>query len=84
LCMKRIVHLLRPAYRSLCTGGSLHRLIPLRLHPRLVTFNSGSNTFHRLLLGRMVIGTYDQDRHKWRIRRPFRILVNESSLLNPG
>ena len=83
LCMTRIVNLLRPVYRSLCSGGILNRLIPVRLSPRLVTFNSGSNFSHKLLLDRRVIGTYDQGLRQWQISRPYRVLVNESCLPAP-
>jgi len=83
LLLHHAVKFLGPVYRSLCTGGRLQRLIPVRLSPRLVTFNSGSNTSHRLLLGRMAIGTYDRDLDQWQIRRPYRILVDESSLPAP-
>ena len=83
LSMARIVNLLRPVYRSLCSGGILNRLIPVRLSPRLVTFTSGSNTSHKLLLGRKVVGTYDPIQEQWQIRHPYRVLVNKSFLLPP-
>ena len=74
---------LSPAYRSLCTRGFLHWLIPVRFTPQVATFRSDANASHKLLLGRQVIGSYDETLLKWQIRRPYRILIDESSLPRP-
>lgn len=89
LCrMRRIIFTifispLAPVYRSFCTGGILHWLIPFRLQPHVVFFKTGSNCSYKLLLGKLVIGTYDEVLSKWQIKRPYRLFINESSLPAP-
>lgn len=78
-----IARLLGPAYRSLCSDGFLHWIIPYRFIPRVVTFHSDSDSSHQLLLGKRIIGFYDCTLLQWQIRRPFRVLVDESSLPTP-
>jgi len=78
-----IVKLLGPVYRWFCTGGILCRLIPVSLTTQVLKFQSDSIVSHRLLLGKRVIGTYDKSSLQWRIRRPYRVLVDESSLPTP-
>jgi hypothetical protein len=78
-----ITKLLRPIYRSLCTDGILHWLIPLRLTPQVATYRSGSDDSHKLLLGKRVIGSYDEARLQWQIKRPYRLVVDENSLPVP-
>jgi hypothetical protein len=77
------VKLMGPIYRSFCTGGFFSWLIPVRLKPQVATFQSDSNLSHKLLLGRRIIGSYDKSLLQWQIRRPYRLLVDESSLPNP-
>lgn len=77
------VKLLSPVYRSLCTSGLLHWLIPVRFTPQVATFQSDANASHKLLLGRQVIGSYDEVLLKWQIKRPYRMLIDESSLPTP-
>ncbi|MDX1776134.1 MAG: S26 family signal peptidase [Desulfobulbales bacterium] len=83
LALHVIIFFLRPVYRSFCPGGLWGRLNPVRLSPRGVTFQSGTHVSHKLLLGRKVIGFYDDNHLRWRIKRPYRILVDESSLPVP-
>jgi len=78
-----MVKLLRPAYRSFCTDGILHWLIPVRLTPQVATFRSDANASHKLLLRRRIIGSYDEAFLRWRIRRPYRLFVDEKSLPKP-
>jgi len=78
-----LVRFLGPVYRSLSTGGYLHWLIPVRLTPQVATFQSDTNASHKLLLGRRIIGSYDESLLQWQIRRPFRLFVNEASLPKP-
>jgi signal peptidase I len=82
-CLVPVVDLLGPIYRLICTKLTLQRFIPARLKPRIVIFNSGSNSTHKLLLGRKVIGTYDPILSQWQIGRPYRLLVNASTLMIP-
>lgn len=77
------VKLLRPVYRSLCTAGLFGWLIPIKLTPQVATFRSGKNDFHKLLLGKRIIGSYDKSLLQWQIKRPYRLFVDESSLPKP-
>jgi signal peptidase len=78
-----MIKLLRPAYRSLSTGGTLNRLVPVRLTPQVVTYRTGPHDSHKLLLGKQIIGTYDETLLKWQIRRPYRLFVDENYLPSP-
>jgi signal peptidase len=78
-----IFQFFKPAYKSLCTGGILHWLIPVRLTPQVATFQSGTNDVHKLLLGKRIIGSYNETLLQWQIRRPYRLFVDESSLPKP-
>ena len=80
LALFQVLRFLRPVYRSFCTGGILHWLIPVRLKPQVATFQSNAYACHRLLLGKRIIGSYDDSLHRWQIRRPYRLFVDESSL----
>ena len=77
------VKLFSPVYRALCTGGILHWLIPVRLTPQVATFRSGTNNSHKLLLGKRIIGSYDESLLQWQIKRPYRPLIDETSLPTP-
>jgi signal peptidase len=81
---KLAVKLLRPVYRAFCPGGILRWLIPVQFTPHVVTFQSDVNASYRLLLGKRIIGTYDNSILQWQIRRPYRLFVDESSLPTPG
>ena len=83
LALNQAVKFWGPVYRSLCTGGLLHWLIPVRLSPQVATFRSDTHGFHKLLLGNRIIGSYDDNHLQWQIKRPYRILVDESSLPKP-
>jgi hypothetical protein len=80
------VPLLSLPYRALARSRLLPaltaRLLPASLRPRVVLFRAGDRRWLRLLLGRRAIGRYDPHRARWRIRRPFRVLVDERQL--PG
>jgi signal peptidase len=77
------VKLLGPVYRSFCTGGILNWLNPVRLTPRVATFQSDANESHKLLLGKRIIGSYDESLLQWQIKRPYRLFVDEASLPTP-
>ena len=78
-----LVKLLGPIYRALSTGGLLHWLLPFRMQPQVASFKTGKNISHKLLLGKIVIGSYDDNRLQWQIRRPYRLFVDEASLPTP-
>ncbi len=77
------IKFLRPVYLSLCSGGPFHRLIPVRIQPRVASFKSDTNACHKLLLGNRIIGCFDELHLQWRIKRPYRIFIDESTLSTP-
>jgi hypothetical protein len=70
----------RALARSRLLPALMARLLPAPLRPRVVLFRAGDRRWLRLLLGRHAIGRYDPHRARWRIRRPFRVLVDERQL----
>ncbi len=77
---RTLSRLLHPLYYALASSGLLRRLIPARLRPRVVSFAVNGRKQLRLLAGRRVVGRYDPQRQEWQIRRPYRILVDETAL----
>ncbi|MBU0493861.1 MAG: S26 family signal peptidase, partial [Chloroflexi bacterium] len=75
-----VSRLLHSAYRALADIGLFRRLLPTGLRPRVFAFQARNQTFLKLLMGRRVVGQYDTRENEWRIRRPFRLLVDEASL----
>jgi hypothetical protein len=75
-----VSYLLHSLYHALAHRGSLIALLPIGLRPRIVVFqNKGTNRPY-LLLGRRIIGRYDDRRQEWQINRPFRLIVNDKKL----
>ncbi|MCX5824440.1 MAG: hypothetical protein NTY86_13280 [Deltaproteobacteria bacterium] len=74
--------LLHPLYQVLSRGGLIARLLPAPFRPRVVVFRARGRDKFQLLLGQRIIGRYDDDRHQWQIRRPFRLFVDGRAL--PG
>ena len=72
--------LLHPAYRALSRSGWLVRLLPAPARPRVVGFFARGRDRSLLLLGPHVVGRYDDGAGRWRIRRPFRLFVDERML----
>jgi len=60
--------------------GFFGRLLPSSLRPRLVRFDARSRVFLKLLMGRRTVGQYDDRCKEWRIRRPFRLFVDEQAI----
>jgi len=63
--------------------GPFDRLLPRSLRPRLVRFDARYRVFLKLLSGSRTVGQFDDRREEWRIRRPFRLFVDERSLPRP-
>ncbi|MBN1425951.1 SynChlorMet cassette protein ScmC [Candidatus Fermentibacteria bacterium] len=72
--------LLYPLYHALSRGGLIAWLVPDRFRPRVVVFHAQGRDQFQLLLGRRVIGRYDDYRHRWQIQRPFHVLVGGRAL----
>jgi signal peptidase I len=70
-------------YRVLAGLGPFDRLLPWSLRPRLLRFDARCRVFVKLLMGRRTVGQYDDRRGEWRIRRPFRLFVDEKTLPSP-
>jgi len=76
---RNILQLLKPIYYYLVRHGTVRRLLPFRLKPRIIIPKNG---YPRLLLGRRIVGKYDARLCQWYIQHPFRLFVDESLL--PG
>ncbi|MBP1731106.1 MAG: hypothetical protein H6Q55_1535 [Deltaproteobacteria bacterium] len=84
-CWQRILDravagLLRPPYRALSRRGNIAHLLPLRFRPRVVVFHAQGQDQFRLLMGKQVVGQYDDRKRQWQIQRPFRLFVDERVL----
>jgi len=71
---------LRPAYHALSRSGVVAGLLPRWLRPLVAATPSGEGERPVLLWGGRVVGRYQPDTGRWWIRRPFRLLVDESRL----
>jgi hypothetical protein len=83
-CNRAASALLRPVYRGLARSEIVRRLAPPFLRPRLIVFRAGEGSRLRLLLGRRIVGQYEAGGGRWRIRRPFRLFVDERALPGGG
>ena len=79
-----ISRFLRGAYYTLARVGPQRRLLPSNLRPRVFVFQARQNPFFKLMMGGRVVGQYDGKLRQWRIRRPFRLFVDEAALPAPG
>jgi len=71
---------LHPLYHRLAASGVIYRLAPAWARPRLVVFTAGDERRALLLLRRRIVGQYDLAKRRWRIRRPFRLLIDPQFL----
>jgi len=65
--------LLHPFYRALSRRGLFARMLPMRLRPRVVAFHARGRDQVQLLLGKRIIGRYDDKRRQWQIQRPYQL-----------
>ena len=79
---RRLSPLLHPFYQALSRWQLIARLLPASFRPRAVIFHVRGKDQLQLLLGRRIIGRYDDQRHQWQIQRPFQLLVDARGL--PG
>ena len=81
---QRVSGLLNPAYEWSARRGMFRRLLPAQMTPRVISFARPEGIELQLLMGRWLIGRRLPGRSRWYIRRPFRLFVDENSLLeNP-
>ena len=79
--VSRVLH---APYAILGRSGVVRRIVPARLQPRVVAFsNSEAPARWRLMSGDRLIGEYAPAWNRWQIRRPFRLLVDETTLPVP-
>jgi signal peptidase len=82
---KRTSPLMHPLYSGLARSRFLSRWPRHWIKTRVVSFHRPGGTELQLLLGRHVIGRCLRGETRWRIRRPFRVLVDETRLpVNPS
>ena len=72
--------LLHPLYQALFHSGFIARLVPTSFRPRVVVFHTQGRDQFQLLLGKRLIGRYDDQRQQWQIQRPFQLLVEKRAL----
>jgi hypothetical protein len=72
--------LLHPLYQALSHWGLIARVLPASFRPRVVIFRARGREQFQLLLGKRIIGRYDDQRHRWQIQRPFRLFVDDRAL----
>jgi signal peptidase I len=75
--VNRILHI---PYHALSGAGGIPRWLPPGLRPRKVLFQAGDRRIWRMMWGRHVVGQYEEGRGGWRIRRPFRLLIDPREL----
>ncbi len=71
---------LHPLYQALSRRGWVARWLPPAFRPRVVVFHVRGQDQCQLLLGRRVIGRYEELAQQWRIQRPFHLLVDGKAL----
>jgi signal peptidase len=79
--VSRVLH---PLYHALSHRGRIARLLPAPARPRVVVFHGEDQDQVRVVWGQLVIGRYDTQNHRWQIRRPFRVFVDERALPQPS
>jgi hypothetical protein len=79
---RAISPMLHPFYRALETSGVVRRLLPPKVRPQAVSFETAARPRWRLMFGRREVGRYDHGTGRWLICRPYRLLVDERTL--PG
>lgn len=71
---------LRPIYNAVAERGLLLKLVPSSFAPRVMRYRPNGHVRLRLQLHGRLIGEYDPRAGGWRIRRPFRLLIDKDTL----
>jgi SynChlorMet cassette protein ScmC len=74
--------LLHPLYLALSHWGMIARILPAQFRPRVVVFQARGRDQFQLLLGKRIIGHYEDLKQQWQIKRPFQLFVDGRAL--PG
>lgn len=77
----RVSALLRPAYRWLSRTEIFRLWLPSFMKHRVIAVKRPFGTEFQLLMGKRLIGRCPSYNGKWQIRRPFRLFIDETSLL---
>ena len=75
-----LAYLLRPAYHWVVKNGVLREWRSAQIKTRVISFKRSDGTELQLLMGRRVIGKLLPGMTRWRIRRPYRLFVDEETL----
>lgn len=80
---KTVSKRLNPFYNALARSGIFYPFANLFGKPHLFKFERYGQPELKLVLGRMVVGQFMRDKNKWRIRPPFKILIDQLKLPDP-
>lgn len=72
--------LLRAPYSRLARSCFFRVFLSRRFRPRIAAFKKQGGVELQIHLGRWMIGRRSRNRHRWHIKRPFRLLLDETSL----
>ena len=72
--------LLHPFYQAISRLGLIAWMLPASFRPRVVVFRVREENQLKLLLGKRVIGRYNNQKRQWQIHRPFQLFVNNKAL----
>lgn len=72
--------LLHPIYHFICRGKLIARMLPVPFRPRVIVFHSRGSEQFQLLMGKRMIGRYDEQKRQWLIQRPFQLFVDVTAL----
>jgi SynChlorMet cassette protein ScmC len=75
--------LLHPLYQALSHWQLMARVLPAPFRPRVVVFHTRGLDQFQLLLGKRIIGQFDEQSQQWQIQRPFQLLVDGRVLPRP-
>ena len=71
---------LKPLYKSAALKGILYNLLPSRLKPRPVIYNSDDTIKLRLFMNKTYAARYDELQKKWFIKPPFRLIISQECM----
>ena len=77
---KMIAKVLKRLYYRLAKTGIFRRLMLPGFRPHVVAFQTKHQTYFKLMMGRRVVGRCSRRQGTWRIRFPFHLFVDESTL----
>jgi signal peptidase I len=75
-----IFRTLHHPYQWLVKSGVFKKILPRNIKMRILSFQKPHGVEMYLLMGDLIVGKYLPLYRSWRIRRPFRLFIDESSL----